>query len=83
MAQVFDSMAYAAALERQGFKSATARALAETTRDHVVNRVATKDDIENAVERAKLQTIIVLGGIVATATGILLAGIPMLISLIK
>ncbi len=48
-------------------------------RDHVVNRVATKDDIEGAVERSELRMTIRMGVMFIGAVTIILAAIPLLI----
>ncbi|MRN66416.1 hypothetical protein [Brucella sp. 10RB9213] len=75
MAQAFDTMAYARELHRRGFKAADAMALAETARDHIVERVATKADI------ADLKAWLAWGLIAAIGT---LSGIfAILLTLIK
>ncbi|MRN79445.1 MULTISPECIES: hypothetical protein [unclassified Brucella] len=79
MAQAFDTMAYAEDLERRGFKPVIAKALAETARDHIVNRVATKADIEASTIQLKFW----IGGALVASVISTAAIASLIISVIK
>lgn len=83
MTHAFDTMAFAEDLERRGFKASAAKALAETTRDHVVNRVATKGDLDTVSREIRADLKLWIGGSLIASIVSTAAIASLIISVIK
>ncbi|PYE89551.1 hypothetical protein [Phyllobacterium leguminum] len=75
MAITFDTLGYSERLKESGVDAKQADAHAKAVRDYVMPELVTRSDLR----ATELRLIIAVGGIVATATGILLAALPLVL----
>jgi hypothetical protein len=76
MSYAFDTLGFAGRLEAGGVPTDQAKAHAEAAREFIMKELATKSDLQTALDMAELRMTIKIGGM-------LVAGLSILFALIK
>jgi len=76
--RTFDTLGYAKSLASKGVDAKVAEALAEANHEYLINDLATKDFVHSEIKEAENSLLKAMGKMIAVATGIILAGIPLI-----
>lgn len=76
MSNHFDTMLFAKALVRRGMGSKDAIALAIEAKAHIVDSMATKDDLKTEIAHSEMRMTIRIGAMFVAAVTVILAVLP-------
>jgi len=82
-ARIFDTLGYAKFLASRGVEAKVAEAFAEANNEFLLNDLATKEFVHNEIKQATLELKIWLGKTFVVATGVLLTGIPVIVTILQ
>jgi len=81
--RAFDTLGYAKFLASKGVEAKVAEALAEANNEFLLNDLATKEFVHNEIKQSTLELKIWLGKTFVVATGVLLTGIPVIVTILQ
>jgi len=81
--RTFDTLGYAKFLAENGFAKEQAEALAEANYEFLINDLATKEFVRNEIYALENRLLKALGKMIAVATGVIVAGIPIILAVMQ